>query len=869
MLREAGQGSGCETSAKQAEKEACEQAPSGNLGTVATPFVGRQPELATLSRMLTDSDLRLVTIQGPGGVGKSRLLLELGRSVAEAGSARFEQGVRYVDLACSTSSESFACALAEAVGYRFHAGEPETAQLIRHLRPQGLLLLVDSAEQIAGRAPLLAALLEGCPRLKIVAASRERLGVPAEIQFLLCGLTVPAAGDSVEGLSFDAPRLFVEVAARAGFGEANHAHHLAEIVKICEWVQGMPLAIVLAASWSALLTPREILAEIVKDLDFLHDTTATIPARQRSIRAVFESSWKTLQAAERMIFARLSVFRGGFTRAGAEAVADATPAALEILSRKSLLSRDAQTGRWRMHDLLRQYAEQHLAQQSPECQVTRERHAGYYCQFLCERWSLLGCGDQGALLRELEQERANLHAAWHFVVAQYDFARMEQALEPLSAFYERRGWRSEGEAAARQVVAACRSARGHEALRESRLLGLALALRGALCSEQGRTVEACELLEEALALPESTRHPRERALALVASANMVGVRGPRESAVLAENAISLFRASGDLPGLAWALVVLGRIYMDDHGDFASAEKCFAESVEVQQRECRCVFIPFSLAGLGFIRSLRGQLAVGNQLILQGLAAAERSEDAGGLEICLRFAAQVQRQLGHFAEARALAQRSLALGADPGSWQGKAWCHVVLGDIASDENQFEEARAHYEQSSLLGSRDEFKVVLADFKLAELKLLSGSLEGVEARLSRSLARFEKLGVPWGILQALDGLAQLAFAERRYEAASTYQRRSIELARQAGASSVLVRAVAGLAFSLLRLRQAPRAGELIAWAGGHPATEQRTRLRRIQPALVELEQHFSAEQISAWMERGRRLDLAGVVDGLLTDR
>jgi tetratricopeptide (TPR) repeat protein len=413
------------------------------------------------------------------------------------------------------------------------------------------------------------------------------------------------------------------------------------------------------------------------------------------------------------------------------------------------------------------------------------------------------------------------------------------------------------------VVEACRSARGLETQPESRLLALALALRAAFCSEQGRTAEACELVEEALALPASTRYPRERALALVASANMAGVRGPRESAVLAGNAITLFRASSDLPGLAWALVVLGRIYMDDHGDFASAERCFAESVEIQQRESRCIFIPFSLAGLGFIRSLRGQLALGSQLILQGLAAAERIEDTWGLEICLRFAAQVQRQLGHWAEARALGQRSLALGADPGSWQGKAWCHFVLGDIASDENRFEDAREHYEQASLLGSRDELKVVLAEFKLAELKILSGHSEGVDARLSRSLARFEKLGVPWGTLQALDGLAHLAFSERRYEAASMYHRRSIQLARETGAMAILVSAVAGLAFSHVRLGQARRAAELLAWVTAHPATEQRTRLRRIQPALGELKQSFSEEQVSSWMEAGRRLDLTGPAD------
>jgi predicted ATPase len=815
--------------------------------------------------MVTAADLRCVTILGPGGVGKSRLLLELGRHVAGAPpgagvwSRGFEQGVCYVDLARGSCGESFACALAEAVACRFHPGEPEMAQLTRHLRSQELLLLVDNAEQIAGRAALLAALLEGCPRLKIVAASRERLGVPAEVQFLLRGLAVPAAGESAEGLSFDAPRLFVEVAARAGFAEAGQPQHLAEVVKICEWVQGMPLAIVLAASWSALLTPREILGEIVKDLDFLHDASAMSPARQRSIRAVFESSWKTLQEPERWIFARLSVFRGGFTQAGAAAIAGATPPGLELLLRKSLLSIDTQTARLQIHELLRQYAEQHLAQHGLEHTATQERHASYYCQFLRERWAPLRCSDERAMLLELDQERANIHAAWRFVVAQYDFARMEQVIECLSWFYERRGWRSDGEAAMRQVVDACRSARGREALGDSRLLGLALTLRAGFCSERGRTVEACELLDEALALPESTRYPRERARALITAANIVGARGPRESAPLAESAIVLFRASADLPGLAWALVVLGRIYMDDHSDFVRAESCFAESVELQQSECRRIWIPFSLGGLGYIRSLRGELAAGAELILQGVAAAERIEDRWGLEICLRFAAQVERQLGRLAHARALGQRSLALGSDPGSWQGKAWCHFVLGDIARDGDRFEEAREHYEQSSLLGSRDEFKVILAEFKLLELKIISGCSEGVEPRLWRSLARFEKLGVPWGILHALDGLAQLAFLERRYEAASVYHRRSIQLARQTSAMSALVSAVAGFAFSCLRLDRVARAAELLGWAEAHPAAEQRTRSRRIQPALGELRQRLSEEQLSSWMDRGRRLDLA----------
>jgi predicted ATPase len=234
---------------------------------------------------------------------------------------------------------------------------------------------MDNFEHVLGGAVLVAELLEAAPRLKVLATSRERLGLQAEVQFVLEGLSLPDAECSRDPLSFSAPRLFAETARRASFGFSLGANDADVVTRICQLVEGMPLGVIMAASWVGALALPEIADELSTSLDFIEADLCASPARQHSIRAVFDRSWALLNAEQRLLFAKLSVFRGGFSRAAAETVAQSTLRALAALINKSLVQRKPRGGRYVLHELLRQYAEAKLQDTPLERRAIRERHA--------------------------------------------------------------------------------------------------------------------------------------------------------------------------------------------------------------------------------------------------------------------------------------------------------------------------------------------------------------------------------------------------------------------------------------------------------------------------------------------------------------
>jgi predicted ATPase len=282
-----------------------------------------------------------------------------------------------------------------------------------------MLLVLDNFEHLISEANQLSDLLRLAPKLKIVVTSRTRLNLQQEWLMEVQGLAVPANAQAVlnADIEYSAISLFVRQARRIRSGFTLESDELPHVVRICQLVEGVPLCIELAASWLRVLTCREIAAEIAEGLDFLTSTLQNVPERHRSLRAVFDHSWNLLSNNEQTAIRQLSIFRGGFQRAAASKVVGASLPMLAGLVDKSLLRRNA-VGRYEVHDLLRQYAEEKLRANADEYIQMGNTHCSYYADIMVQHEAQLKSNDVSVAITELNAERENVRAAWNWAMSQ-------------------------------------------------------------------------------------------------------------------------------------------------------------------------------------------------------------------------------------------------------------------------------------------------------------------------------------------------------------------------------------------------------------------------------------------------------------------
>ncbi len=456
-----------------------------SLPTPATRFVGRDAEVRQIVNLLSDPTIRLLSLVGPGGTGKTRLAVAAATQIGRAGSDRFLDGVYFVPLASLATGEAMVSAVAQTVGFRFRQSEEPRRQLLDFLRRKRILLVMDNFEHLLdeGGADLPADILESAPDVGILATSRTRINLPGEYLINVGGLPAPdaytirrwqALAESeaeVETViaraaaDYAAVRLFAQSAARVRPGFQLRADNIADVARICRQVQGLPLGIELAAAWLEALSLPDIAAEIERNLDILATEQRGVPDRQRSIRAVFDTSWTLLSDRERAILPMLSVFRGGFAREAAEFVAAATPRDLLGLVNKSWLqpvelrmtndelrmknetsklvissddrNRHSSLGapavaRFQLHALLRQYAEEKLAEM-PELEgQARDRQARYFARFLESHLRRILGREQARAFNAVAEEFDDIHQAWEWWAQRGEFGRLvDQMLLPL------------------------------------------------------------------------------------------------------------------------------------------------------------------------------------------------------------------------------------------------------------------------------------------------------------------------------------------------------------------------------------------------------------------------------------------------------
>ena len=353
--------------------------PTHHLPPAPTPFVGREGELAEIEQLLSDPACRLLTLVGPGGIGKTRLALEAAHVMVD--TATFPNGVYFASLQPLTSPEFIISTIADALSFQFYSGADPRQQLLDYLREKSLLLVLDNVEHLLEDISLVSEMLAAAPGVHILATSRERLNLREEWVLEVSGLNSPAVETEINLESYSAIELFVQQARRVSVGFALDNANQSAVVRICHLVGGMPLGIELAAAWVRALSCEQIADEIERSLDVLETPTRNIEPRHRTMRAALDQSWQLLSDVEQNVFKRLSVFRGGFTREAAEYVARATLRTLTGLVDKSMVRVNA-GGRYDLQELLRQYAEEKLGEMPAEQEQTRDRHSTYYADFM-------------------------------------------------------------------------------------------------------------------------------------------------------------------------------------------------------------------------------------------------------------------------------------------------------------------------------------------------------------------------------------------------------------------------------------------------------------------------------------------------------
>lgn len=642
----------------------------------STPLIGREAELSTLGRRLADPDCRLITLVGLGGVGKTRLALQAARDNAP----RFLHGACLVPLAAISDKAGLIAGTLVALNARPEGDAADEAQLGRLLSDKEMLLVFDNAEHLVDAcAAVLSAILKHAPDVKCIVTSRERLNLRTEWTLALDGLP------SNDATSASA-RLFQHTASRASGREIAIQPAL---VRVCQRLQGLPLALELAAPWARVMEIEQIERELAHGLDLLSTTMRDVDERHRSLRAVFDHSWRLLPAREASALAALSVFRGGFTSDAAHCIAGATPAILSHLLDQSWLQHPAE-GRFDLHELARKYAGERLDDKARAAAV--ERHCDYYAGWLAEREQMRRSRRQKEVAHDLQAEMDNIRLMWRTAVDKADAAIFDKAVACVFWICDMLGWYGEAMGMFEAAVECLKDRPEHAATR-----GRLLLRKGVLARLIGQYGEAEVLLTEAEAHLRDSDDARNYAYALCQLGVFPVVRGDIEAGLLRfESSLKLYREINDLQGISDALVSMS-IAESRRGNFDSAAQLQQESVDILTEMGDEMELAVALNNLGDTEYFRGRL---DQALVNQRAAIEiqrRHNDRRNLAISLNNASNILCDLKQWDEALAMATECVELFRDMGSRDGLmnglhsiAGAMLGKGDVAGAMLHFREA-----------------------------------------------------------------------------------------------------------------------------------------------------------------------------------
>lgn len=674
-----------------------------NLPGQLTSLIGRETELAEIRSQLADPYCRLLTLVGPGGIGKTRLAVEVA-----ARMDGFADGIYFVPLQPVASADLLVPAIANATGLPLAGKEPLLTQLLHNLHRKQMLLLLDNFEHLLPAADLLVEMLRDAPAVKLLVTSREVVGIVEEWLYPLQGLSIPPTAAHapafsmvraekaarIEPTDYGAVQLFYTRArqVRRDFRWENERE---AVISLCRQVEGNPLAVELAASWLSTLDSAAIAAQLRQGMDILTSSLRDVPERHRSMRVVFEHSWRLLNESQRTVFARLTVFRGGFTLAAAQAVAGATLGDVSALVAKSLIRRDAD-GRYQLHELLRQYGSEKLAASSKATSDAHAAHADYFLAYLDERGLMYRTGQQLRAIREIAAEYENARLAWNWSIAHLQTREQAKAIagaaRALASFYQ--------------------------------------------C--QSRYLEGAELLTDTIRLLEGYAPPF----------SAIGAEKGGENVQVEVNASALAECLMYSSSLA---IRLGRP-VEAEQSLTRAQRIY--DFLPPHYHYNVVQLPTVLM---ILKLVQGDYEAAAALAQDSRRLVQQQNDLFTMPLTLYGSASASLAIGQYDQARDYAEQGLALMEATGNRWLSIHMHDILGQIASVQGDLHAAKRHFEAAYAISEEFGAPGVMALHlkNLGDVALLRQQWAEARAFYAQSLERYHLIGDRGGAVSAERGL------------------------------------------------------------------------------------------------------------------
>ncbi|MEZ4864258.1 MAG: BTAD domain-containing putative transcriptional regulator [Caldilineaceae bacterium] len=775
-----------------------------NLPGQRTPFVGRAAELVDITRLLLEEeDCRLLTLIGPGGMGKTRLALKAAEGIVATPTRqpRFADGLFFVPLENVGDEPGLVsaviAALATESGFPHRVDVPLFDQLCQFLRTKSMLLVLDNFEHLVEHADLCSTLLMTAPHVKLLVTSRKALGLLEAWFYPLLGLSLPTgvqAHNPPQG-EYDAVRLFVQCARRTRPDFTLDAEHAA-VLRICTLVEGMPLALELAAAWLKGMTCEQIAQEVARGLDILTARYQNMPARHRSMRVVMDHTWALLTADEAEAIARLAVFRGRFRQEAAHAITGTSLFTLATLVEKALV-RTTPDGYYQLHELTRQYAEEKLTTAAKS--ALRDAHACYYAGLLDQQKTVLYTAAYQQAWTIVGGELDNIRHAWEWLVAAVSAGRaalpvtslLRQMGQVFADYYifhtltlagqalfinasqvaEAAGWAMNADSSAgrhspqatlvhlRLITGLFHFDRGHyraslaiaeEAVTACRALALeedlllALLLYGRTQMRRGAFNEAITALQEALALAQQLGSTHSCVEALISLSLVANAQGRyTEAQSYLQQGLALAQEMDYRPWIARALTNLGTTYSRQH-DYHQAKPYYEQALAIAQEAGDQTFVMITTSNLGGVYRGFGQYSVSVDYYQRSLATARRMGDERWIAANLNGLAITYLAMQELTAAERALREALTVGAQSDSTPDTLGSIALLGHLCAQRGQLDaalKALAFVEQHPATMARDH---------LYNQPLLA------ELRSELAPALFEQAAA-WAAEQTLDDVVQ----------------------------------------------------------------------------------------------------------------
>jgi predicted ATPase/DNA-binding SARP family transcriptional activator len=792
-----------------------------NLPEYASHFIGREAELKVLDDFIADSSVRLVTLVGPGGIGKTRLAIAAAEQALSA--PIFPEGLFFIDLAPLRDTGRILQALADALNFSLPGGDDPSSKrhLLNYLHQKRMLIVFDNFEHLLDGAELLTDILQHAPGVKILVTSRERLYLRPEQVYPIDGLAFPVTETAGDAADYTAVRFFLQSAHRNRPDFAlRDDQDLTHLARICRLLEGMPLALELAASWIDMLSLDEIANELQQGLDILETELRDVPERQRSVRASIDYSWRRLDEAEQAIFAQLSIFRGGFTRAAAQEVTRASLRQLSNLVNKSLIRFDIGSGRYEIHELLRQYGAEKLGRQ-PELEAsTYDHHSNYYLQMMAGFTDdLKGKGKRQAL-SAIEADLKNVLLAWDHACAQQNVEAIGMSLESLWRAYWDFGRRELREF--EQAVAYLR--KGKAIGTQGIVLGRLLAPLGRSYQWRGDTAKARQTLEESLDLLQRLGAIEESLIPLLFLAEVQD--SIEESNRLYREGLALARAVGNPWAVGHALVFLvGNARLA--GDYQEAQKFGREA----------------------------------------LKQFRQNGDKAGIAVSLYELSLLAVDMGRYEEALTLAQESVSItqGFNP---MIRIMGLLPLGIALYALEKYGEAEEQFRQFFTVSrefGREDWQLPL--FLLGEVAFRKREYARAAQLYNDSLAtavKFENLTL---VTRIHISQGSLYVAQEKAVEAREHLHAALQSAILLNRRPLLLDCLAPIAALLVKEGDLEYAALLATLIAADPASRAMT-LERGERLLARIETDLSSDEMEAVRQRFDQRDLTAVAAQLLLD-